>query len=335
MNKSRSSKRKIKRIIKIAAAALLAVVLVCGIFVGITVWETNRGEYKAPSSFEVPDSALEYDGKKYDLKEDVETILVMGLDKYEQAEDDTYSNNMQADFLMLLIIDNDAQKCTALHINRDTITSMNVLGVAGDKVDVVSKQIALAHTYGNGKEISCRNTAEAVSNLLLGIEIDYYLSVTMEAVEVYNDFVGGVEVTVLDDFKGIDDTLVKGETVTLMGEHALHYVRSRYGLEDSSNNHRMERQKQYLKALYDKTQWALNNDSDFIVNAASKLTPYIVSNCSGNKLQSVMEKIADYELTEIRDLEGESVKGESFMEFYPDGKSVEETVISLFYTPRD
>ena len=335
MSKSHSLRRKQKRILKIAAAALLAVVLLCGVFVGITVWENNRGEYKEPNNFEVPDSALVYDGKKYDLNENVETILVMGLDKYDQADTDSYNNNMQADFLMLLIIDNDSKKCTALHINRDTITSMNVLGVAGDKIDVVSQQIALAHTYGNGKEVSCRNTAEAVSNLLLGVEIDYYVSVTMEAVEVYNDFVGGVEVTVLDDFTGVDDTLVKGETVTLMGEHALNYVRSRYGLEDSSNNHRMERQKQYLNALYEKTQWALNNDSDFIVNAASKLTPYIVSNCSGNKLQSVMEKIADYELTEICDIEGESVKGETFMEFYPDGKSIEETVVKLFYTPID
>mgnify|MGYP000585160404 FL=1 len=68
----------------------------------------------------------------------------------------------------------------------------------------------------------------------------------MDAVPILNDLLGGVEVTVLDDFSGIDDTLIKGETVTLHGDHALTYVRERYGLEDSSNSTRMVRQRQYM-----------------------------------------------------------------------------------------
>ncbi len=34
----------------------------------------------------------------------------------------------------------------------------------------------------------------------------------------------------MDDFSSIDSTLVQGETVTLMGNHALTYVRTRGGL---------------------------------------------------------------------------------------------------------
>ncbi len=334
MSKSHSS-RKLKHKIKIAAAFLLAVVVICGVFFGISVWDKRTGEYTEKEDFVIPDSALTYDGKKYDLKENVETVLVMGLDKFEQTDKEAYTNDMQADFVMLLVIDNDSEKCTALHINRDTVTQMNILGVAGDKVEVISQQLALAHTYGNGKEISCRNTAEAVSNLLLGVEINYYMSVTMDAVGIYNDFVGGVELVVNDVFSGIDNTLVKGQKVTLRGDHALNYVRSRYGLDDDTNNRRMERQRQYLDALYAKTQECIAKDSGFILDAASKLSPYVVSNCSGNRLQSLAEKIAGYEFVGIRSLKGEFTKGESFMEFHADGKNVEETVVDLFYTPRD
>lgn len=72
---------------------------------------------------------------------------------------------------------------------------------------------------------------------------------TMGAVPYINDLVGGVPVTVLDDFSGIDDSLVEGETITLKGEQALHYVRIRGGLEDSSNLNRMKRQQQYLESM--------------------------------------------------------------------------------------
>ncbi len=335
-NKKRHSSRHKKNYsLKIVSMVLAVVIVVCGILFGISLWE-NKSAY--PSFAEEADDlaqlkdTLEYNGKVYELKKGIETVLVLGLDKYEYASEDSYDNDMQADFLMLLVIDNKNEKCTALHINRDTIAEMSVLGVAGDKIDVVDQQIALSHTYGNGKEVSCRNTTEAVEKLLMNIDIDYYVSVTMEAVSTYNDLVGGVEVKVLDDFTGVDDTLVKGKEVNLMGQHALNYVRTRYGLEDSSNNHRMERQRQYIQALYDKTMLCLEEDDDFIMNTASKLTEYIVSNCSGNRLQTIVEKIADYEFVEICDLEGKSVKGETFMEFYPDEDSVKDTVIKLFYT---
>ena len=40
--------------------------------------------------------------------------------------------------------------------------------------------------------------------------------------------------------------------MTLQGEQALRYVRTRYGLEDSTNSTRMARQQQYINALYAK-----------------------------------------------------------------------------------
>lgn len=330
MRKTQEDKRKVFRY---AAIALLFVFLLSAALLLLDVWEKRQGRFR---SLDTEGTAVEYNGTEYVLKDNVETFLVMGLDKFEEsATSDSYNNDKQADFLMLLVFDNSSKKCTAVHINRDTMANMNILGVAGQKVDTVTKQIALAHTYGNGKEVSCRNTADAVSELLLGIKVDHYLSLTMDSVPTLNDLVGGVEVSVLDDFTGIDDTLVKGETVSLLGEHALNYVRTRYGLEDSSNSTRMERQRQYLKALYTKTQQCIENDDEFIVDASLKMADYIVSDRSVTQLQELTRKFSAYEFVEICTIEGESVVGEEFIEFYPDEDSIEKIVIDLFYKPKD
>ena len=70
------------------------------------------------------------------------------------------------------------------------------------------------------------NTVRAVSDLLSGIGIDYYISMNMDGVGVLNDSIGGVDVEVLDDFEDVPE-FKKGETVHLTGDLALTYVRGR------------------------------------------------------------------------------------------------------------
>lgn len=317
-------------VLKIIAILLICIIVVSASLLAINIWERKQGTVDG-DDFVATESSIEFEGKKYTLKKDIETFLVIGLDKTDQEVADSYNNNMQADFLLLLVIDNKNSSYSAVHINRDTMANMNVLGVAGDKVGTTNKQIALSHTYGNGKEVSCRNTADAVSELLMGVKIDHFVSVKMDAVSVINDLVGGVEVEVLADFSGIDDTLVKGEKVTLKGQQALTYVRTRYGLEDPSNNTRMERQQQYINALYKAVKTSTENDKSFIANASLKMTEYIVSDCSSNKLEKYFSKIQNYKFNNILDFEGKTKKGETFMEFYPDEENIKENVIKLFY----
>ena len=154
------------------------------------------------------------------------------------------------------------------------MTQIQILGVTGEPAGTFTGQLALAHTYGSGEEDSCENTVLAVSNLLYGMEIDHYVSLTMDGVALLNDLVGGVTVEVLDDFSGIDDSLVQGETVTLQGQQALTYVRSRGGLEDSSNLHRMERQRQYLGALQQQLKAAVQQEDGFTLDALLQLNEY-------------------------------------------------------------
>lgn len=330
-HKSHSDKRsKRKKLLRATLIALAVVIAFTSALLILNYWENQQGNVPVPTPSV---NTITYNGQEY-KKKNVETLLVLGLDKYEgNIDNDSYNNDQQSDFLILFVIDNKNSSCSAIHINRDTMAEISILGLAGEKVGTVNEQIALAHTYGDGGRKSCRNTADAVSKLLGGIEVHDYISVTMDAVPAFNDLVGGVEVTVLEDFAGIDDTLIKGETVTLTGQHALNYVRTRYGLEDSSNSTRMERQRQYMEALLDKATQCVAEDEGFVVESVKCISDYMVSNCTVTELEKFFSNISSYDFTDFRYFEGENRMGETFMEFYPDENSVKEIVMDLFYEP--
>lgn len=319
-----------KTMVKVFIVLLAAVLLFSTVMFILSLSERHRSRY-----LEQDASILTYNGKDYVLRDGIETLLVLGLDTYSGTETESYTNTKQADFLLLLVMDTKNGTCKGIHINRDTIADMSVLGVSGDRVDTVRRQIALAHTYGNGREVSCRNTADAVSTLLNGVEIDHYVSVTMDAVPTYNDLVGGVTLEVLDDFSAIHPDMKEGETVTLTGEQALAYVRARKGLEDPSNSRRMARQKQYLEALYQRSRQCVQEQEDFVPKAALAMTDYLVSDCSGNKLESMISRFAEQPLDTILSPGGELIQGEEFMEFYPDPDELMQIVIDCFYEPAE
>ena len=204
------------------------------------------------------------------------------------------------------------------------------MGVDGQPAGSVTGQLALAYTYGSGLNDSCVNTVDAVSDFLYGIEIDHYVAMTMGAIPYLNDLIGGVEVTVLDDFSGIDDSLVEGETITLKGEQALHYVRNRAELEDSTNLNRMKRQQQYLMAAAQKIE---NLDEDFTISPEqlAQIAKYILSDCSIDTLSRMSEQFGTYKLQELQDIQGEAVQGEEYIEYYVDEDALAEQVLELFY----
>ena len=328
-------KLKINRnVCKIAVLLIAAAALIVLFFSLLSRWETRHGTVDTAGT-DVPDDGRIYvDGTSYVPNKNLEVILLIGVDKYEsQTQDESYNNTQQADFLMLLLMDKEAETYSVLHLNRDTMTEIPVLGVRGEKAGTITGQIALAHTYGSGGLDSCRNTAEAVSNLLYGIEIDHYLAFTMDAVAKINDLVGGVTLTVLDDLTSASPKLYPGATVTLDGEMALAYVRTRYGLEDSSNLRRMERQRQYLTALQSALTAKAADQEDFMINALETVSPYMTSDCTADQLSRLYDRLVLYTDSGIQSMEGEAVKGEEFMEFYPDEAALKQQVVQLFYVP--
>lgn len=266
------------------------------------------------------------------FREDLTTILLMGLDKYERPEGKKgYTNQLQSDFLMLLVIDETAGTCQLLHLNRDTMAEIRILGIGGDAAGKFTGQLALAHTYGSGGSDSCLNAVKSVSKLLGGIPVDHYMSLTMDAVGTINDLVGGVTVTVLHDFGGDHPQLKKGEQVTLKGDLALTYVRSRMTTGDGSNQQRMERQQQYLEGLITKLMERNKQVPDFLKDCLLQTNDSFVSDMTVNQLEKLSAVMENCEVLPIQTIPGETKEGEEFVEFYPDPEALEAIVTTLFY----
>ena len=168
---------------------------------------------KAQPRVDVEDDTLSYDGKSYVINRNVETFLLIGVDDFaEDVKYDSYVNTYQSDFLLLLVFDAAKEEVKGIQINRDSITDVTVLGIQGQRIAKEPMQIALAHTYGTGEMDSAINTVKAVEDLF-GISVDHYARVTMDAIPVANDAVGGVtlvpQVSIPD--AGIEQHPVKGQ----------------------------------------------------------------------------------------------------------------------------
>lgn len=321
----------------IAGIAAAAVLLVCAGYLmerstgktdrdgpGRTVEETLGGADNAPVSF---------NGRQYRRNPDVKAYLFMGVDRRGEAQSSGgYNGGGQADVQLLLAVDHAQKSFRVLQINRDTMTDVEVLGVRGDVIGTEYEQICLAHFYGDGLEDSCENTVRAVSNLLYGVKIDGYAAIQMEAIPILNDMVGGVTVTIEDDFSLVDPTLVQGETVTLKGEQAFHFIHDRYDVADGSNLSRMGRHRAYMHGFDEAFTAAAKEDRELVLKMYDAAHGYLVTDMGSKSITNLAEQCLGYENGGVVTMEGEAKLGEQFVEFYPDEASLRQTVLDLFYT---
>ena len=272
-------------------------------------------------------SQLYYGGSLYTLDPNKESVLVMGIDSIETA-DNSQADSLQADFIALLIIDKLDHSFNVLHINRDTMTDITQIDEDGNKYGTYLAQLALAHTYGGNGKLQCRNTVSAVENLLYNVKINHYISFTMDAIPIINDSVGGVTITLEHDLSDIGSEFTKGATVTLKGAKVLDFVRYRSAAATTSNLERMERQRQYITAFADQY---VGNDFDNMVETLADISKYVVSDLTANQLSVLAERLQTYSYGDTLTLSGEALKTDKYVEYYVDEAATQKTVIDLFY----
>ncbi len=318
---------------KIVAIAVLVVLAIAVIFLVVFYQHNlNEGNLDSTTDEEGTPGELYYQGSWYTKKKNQEVILLIGVDKFaDDTVDYGFGNNAVADFQLLVIFDKDTDETTALQLNRDTMTEITELGLNNVEVGTTEEQLALAYTYGSGGSDSCINIKKAVSNLLYGINIDYYAAITMDALHFINDDHGGVTLTVMDDLTPYDPDLEEGKVVTLTGTQALTYVRARYNVADETNLHRMERQQQYILALWKLAVEKNEEDSSFLLNVYSDISSYLTTNCTSSTLTKLFKAVGDLDVSEILTIDGENVQGETYMEYYVDEDALQAMVVDLFY----
>ena len=320
-----------------AAAALAAVLLAAVLIYFGMSWMENRSR-NPETRTELPqadEETVEINGTTYRKKDDLTVILAMGVD-HETQDEYEYRKAGQADFLRLVVLDGKNKTVQQLQIDRDTITPVTVLGVLGDRYEPVNEQICIGYGFGDGRQSSCEVTVEAVENLLGGQKIDQYLSMGLDGISTLNDLVGGVTVTLEDDFSSIDPSMTKGTTLTLHGDQAEVFVRTRRSIGIGTNEARMARQEQYISQLSSLLDAKVQQDQNFVLTAYDAMEPYLYTNIPRGQLANEAWAAKDYQRLETIEPEGTRQIGEDgFMEFYPDAESLQQAVLQLFYEKMD
>lgn len=178
-------------------------------------------------------------------------VLLLGLE------------STRTDTIILASFDTKNKKVDMLSIPRDTYY--------WDKGYNKPDQKKINAKYGRGK---ATGTMAAVSNILGGIPIHHYVSVTYKGVEEIVDSLGGVEVDVPFHMVYKDTTAGKSLFIdipkgrqTLDGKNAVKFLRYRKGYKNGDLG-RVNAQQQFIKAAMDK--------------ALSYRLPLLIKSCFGS-----------------------------------------------------
>lgn len=293
-------------------------------------------EVSAPEDAEVEEEGkyIVYNGKRYCYNENVISILCMGIDmSFQEEREEIIGSNGQADVIVLAVLDSQTGKLSLINISRDSMVDVKKYNVKGQYLGTEKMQICLSYAYGDGKEDSCLNVADAVSRLMYGMPIHAYAAIDLDSISVLNDAVGGVSVEMLEDFSEKYPEMVKGATVKLDGGQARAYVRSRDIHNLESNNLRMNRQKQYLMAFLQTALAAMKEDINVSLDLYQTASDYMVTDIGTSEVTYLASLVLKHGISngDIKTVPGKILQNDIHAEFILDDQGLYELIIEVFY----
>lgn len=273
---------------------------------------------------------ITYEGKQYSYNTNLINILFLGVDNTDMLTEDNLPGEAgQSDCIMILTLDKEKKEGRILQIPRDTMTEVDLYDASGNYSTTVTEQIATQYAYSIGGKSSCFATKQTVSELLYELPIDGYLAMEYSSIAIVNDAVGGVTITVPQDYTMIDPAFEKGATLKLTGEQAHSYVRWRDTNASFSNNDRMERQVGYIPALIETIQGHVGEDGNYYKSLYPLVEKHMITDLSEDEINA----LAEYKLntSDVQYLPGEGKKGEKYEEFHVNEKKLQKMLIEMFY----
>lgn len=313
---------------------ILLILAVCIAGAGIYLAESRKKSEEAVSDAEgIETDTVVYQGKKYRYNSDLELILFMGVDKSEPISLQNHAGaGGQADTLLLAVLDREREKVQMVSVSRDTMTDVKIYDESGEYLATEHAQIALQYAYGTSAKRSIQMTKEAVSNLLYEVPIRSYVSLNVEGIAPIVDAMGGVTLTIPEDYTMIDPAFTQGSVLTLNGAQAEAYVRYRDQAVTGSNTQRMERQNEFLLALFQQLNHAGLKSQEGFQRIFDSAGDYLETDLTAKEMQ----RLSEYEFqTEIITLPGEMQAGTEHDEYVIDDEKLYDLVLKLFYKPID
>ena len=279
------------------------------------------------------DTTMELDGRILHYREnEVTNYLFIGLDRDDVTTFSGHQNGGQADFLVVLSIDRVRRSITPLMLDRDAMVEMQTYGVFGHPAGKRVMQLCLAQAYSGVNIPGSVNTVETVEKLLQGIDIHHYVVLDTTAIPLVNDALGGVQVTLQDDFTSFDPVMTEGSTLRLQGKQAEFFVRGRMTVADGSNASRMARQQQYLSGLLEQFRSTVKGSQHRLNEVLEALEGHMATDAGDNTLLHDVNAYDDYQWQPMHTLEGvHTIDKYGFAEFWVDEPALKKCVAGIWF----
>lgn len=342
-----SSKNANAKVIKAVKKIFLAFISVLLIFViaAFGTFEYLKLQGKKTAMPNISKSSdfveiIEYDGKKYKYNENIFSIAFLGIDQEEFLTADKTDFVGASDAMMVITVDIKTGDAKVIALPRDIMAKMNTYYDGTDKIRREEEhQLYLAYSYGDGAELSCQNAIDTISRVLLSAPIDKYYALDLSGIKPLNDSIGGVILKSKYDFPQYE--IKTGDVVTLKGDMAESYVRSRDGDKITASLDRLDRQVQYVEAFFLQVSPAIMTDFTKVsqlYNVGSQYSQTNLTLSEATYLASVLmskgtSRFKTYTIDgEMKSYVDPELEDTIHAAFYPDEESIMKTVLDVFYT---
>lgn len=295
---------------------------------------TLQNEFDTQDEVEWEDGWIRYDDKIYEYNEDILSFLILGIDNLEEVDAiEEGIGAAQADAIFLVVCNPDTKQIQVLSINRNSMVDLYLYDENEYFAGTQEGQITLQYGYGNGQEFSCEIMSAAVSRLLYGMPIHGYCAINMGAIPELNDAIGGVEVTIEEEIVYKTGTFEVGTTEVLLGERAYYYLQNRDTTTFDSVSDRTERHMEYMKLYVDKLKTLVKEDMSIVFTLYNTAMDYMVTDVSIDRASYLATTLLNYEFgsASMISLEGATITGEKYEEFYVDDEVLYDILIEVFY----
>lgn len=224
---------------------LIIITVICLFLSGFCTNQRLNKDYKTiDEMFE--GGTIMYNGKYYEQKGNMSTHILLGLD----------DDGGQCDSIFVLAVDHSARSMYLLPINR------NIMAVTDWYKDDNYYgrhlfQLCLAHSLApKGKENE--TAASTISNLLFNLPVDSVTSLKEEGISTLGDIIGDVDMvyneTVVQESGNV--LSVEGESVTVNSKNLHMFLTFREIEGLGGPQKRLERETEYILAIYNKLKSA-------------------------------------------------------------------------------
>lgn len=286
--------------------------------------------YDSENDDEEWDSTIVENGVRYRLDPDIETVLFLGVDDGGEKSELIAGSGGRADTILLLILDDSKKSMKVLSVSRDTMAEVDAYKTDGSYSYSSLTHINMQYAYGDSPTRSAYLMKKTVSKLLYGIRIDGFFSLTAKGIRKAVDLMGGLEITMPDDYTEIDPRYEKGAKLKLSGEDTERLLRFRDISVAGSNESRVERHLKLIESVFTGLGGRIGGKN------LKKLMDLAGDEAATDLDAETLKKLSDYSLEErMYTLPGSVVEGEDHDEFHVDEEALRKLISGLYYRPEE